>query len=74
MTATVRSLGLNKLSVQDRLQLVQDLWDSIVASSEQLPISDELKAELDRRAGELHANRSTPLTWDQVTEGLRERR
>jgi putative addiction module component (TIGR02574 family) len=39
---------LRKLSVAERIQLVEDLWDSIAADSD-LPLTDAQKAELDRR-------------------------
>ena len=38
-----------ELSVAERLEIVEDIWDSIVDDSDELPISDELRAELDRR-------------------------
>lgn len=38
-----------ELSVSDRIRIVGDIWDSIAADSSDLPLSDELKKELDRR-------------------------
>jgi len=38
-----------KLSVSERVQLAADLWDSIVASPETLPVTDAQKRELDLR-------------------------
>ena len=41
--------SIQNLSINDRLQLVEDIWDSIAADQALLNITDEQKAELDRR-------------------------
>jgi putative addiction module component (TIGR02574 family) len=40
---------LFKLSRAERLQLVEDLWDSIVQGDAELSVSEEKRAELRRR-------------------------
>lgn len=40
---------LQKLPVQERMRLVEDLWDSIAADEHALPLTGDQKAELDRR-------------------------
>ena len=40
---------LRALPLEDRLRLVEDLWDSIAADREALPLTEEQRAELDRR-------------------------
>jgi len=40
---------LRNLSVEDRLRIVEDLWDSIASDQSALPLTPEQKAELDRR-------------------------
>lgn len=40
---------LRALPVEERLKLVEDLWDSIAADQEALPLTAEQEAELDRR-------------------------
>ena len=63
--------ALFKLSVAERLKLVEDLWDSIAADSARLPpISDELHAELERRIAEHEKDPSTALRWEDVRESL----
>lgn len=37
------------LPLEERIQLVEDLWDSIAADQGAVPISDAQRAELDRR-------------------------
>jgi putative addiction module component (TIGR02574 family) len=43
------NMKAQQLPVQERIRLVEDLWDSIAADQHALPLSDEQKAELDRR-------------------------
>ena len=40
---------LRTLSIGERMQLVEDIWDSIAADQAALPLTDEQRAELDRR-------------------------
>ena len=61
---------LLKLSVAERIQLVEDLWDSIAADPEGLPLTEAQKAELDRRLEEHRAEPQAALPWEQVRERL----
>ena len=40
---------LQELPVEERIRIVEDLWDSIAADQKALPLTPEQKAELDRR-------------------------
>ena len=40
---------LRRLPIDQRIRLVEDLWDSIAAEQEALPLSKAQRAELDRR-------------------------
>lgn len=40
---------LQDLPIDERIRLVEDLWDSIAAEQKALPLTPEQKAELDRR-------------------------
>ena len=40
---------LLKLSIAERIQIVEDLWDSIAQAPQEIPVTDAQKAELDRR-------------------------
>ena len=42
----------SKLSVAERIQLAEDLWDSIPESTD-VPLTDAQKTELDRRLEDL---------------------
>lgn len=40
---------LRRLPLEERIRLVEDLWDSIAADQNMLPLTPEQRAELDRR-------------------------
>ena len=39
--------NIKKLSVAERVLIVEDIWDSILAAKEEIPITNEQKTELD---------------------------
>jgi putative addiction module component (TIGR02574 family) len=43
------SRDLRKLPLEERIRLVGDLWDSIAADQDALPLTSQQQAELDRR-------------------------
>lgn len=57
-----------RLSIAERLQLVEDIWDSIAADAdaESLPVSEEDKAMLDERLADLEANPRSGASWAEV--------
>ena len=60
-----------KLSVSERIQLVEDLWDSIVAEAPDIiDLSQAQKAELYRRVAAHRADPSTAVPWEQVRSKL----
>jgi putative addiction module component (TIGR02574 family) len=61
-----------KLSRAERLQLVEDLWDSIAQEDAALPSSEAKRAELRRRKDRFLKDPSSGRTWEQVKERARE--
>ena len=59
-----------KLSVAERLQLVEDIWDSIAADPQDLALVDEQADELDRRLDEAEANPGQGRPWSEVRDRL----
>jgi len=49
---------LSKLPVDERIRLVEELWDSIASDQKALPLTEEQKAELDRRLDAYEADGS----------------
>lgn len=49
---------LHELTVDERIKLVEELWDSIASDQEALPLTVEQKAELDRRLDAYEVDRN----------------
>ena len=61
------------LSIPERIQLVEDIWDSIAAETEALPLTAEQQVELDRRLEEHRRDPDSAIPWEQVREELYKR-
>lgn len=57
------NLTLRDLPIEQRMRLVEELWDSIAADQSALPLTGEQRAELDRRldAYEADGNPGRPV-------------
>ena len=62
--------GILQLSVQERIRLVELIWDSVAAMPETVDISPELKAELEARLAEFEENPDAGFSWEQVKSHL----
>jgi len=52
-----------QLSVQERVQLAEDIWDSIAAHPETLLLTDPQRQELDRRLDAHAKERGAGRPW-----------
>ena len=73
MSASVKSLGIDRLPVEERLALFEDIWDSITADSAALPLTDVQRDELDRRLAEYETNPDDVVPWEELRESITER-
>ena len=62
-------LDFSKLSTTERIQLAEDLWDSIPESAD-IALSDAQKAELDRRLKDLEQHPDAGEPWEIVRARL----
>lgn len=67
------AFDFHQLSVSERIQLVEDVWDSVAAESPSLPLTAEEVAELDRRLDEMERNPKAGIPWEQVKADLERR-
>jgi len=72
MTNALRE-ELFKLSAAERLELVEELWDSIADEHEALALTDEQRADLERRLAEADVDPSGGSPWEDVRERIRHR-
>jgi putative addiction module component (TIGR02574 family) len=61
---------LRKLTVAERIQLAQDLWDSIAEDADALPVTAEQQAELDQRLADADQNPGDGSSWLDVKSRL----
>jgi putative addiction module component (TIGR02574 family) len=60
---------LMMLGVPQKLELIGALWQSI-ENGQQIPVSDALVSELDRRKAAAEANPESLVPWEQVKQRL----
>jgi len=73
MTVSLKSLGIESLGIEERLTLVEELWDSIAADSSAVPLTEAQRTELDRRIAEHKAAPDNVVPWEEVKASITER-
>lgn len=63
-------IDIHALSPDQRLQLIELLWDSLSATPDAIPFTDEQRAELDRRLDDLDREGPVGIPAEQVLNGL----
>lgn len=66
MATPFESFGIGRLSVAERIVLVQQIWDSIAVEPNQLPLTEAQRQELERRADDDDVNPGDTVPWEQV--------
>lgn len=62
---------LLKLSPAERIQLAEDLWDSVAARPDLIPaLSDDQRQEIERRVAEHVRDPGSALSWEEVRARL----
>ena len=61
---------LLQLPVDQRLQLVEAIWDSLVEVPEAVPVSDQVREELDRRLAAYYEDPSSARPWRDIKAEL----
>lgn len=61
------------LSPSEKLQLVEDLWDDLAETPDELPVYDWQKDDLARRKANMAANPVSALTPDTIQQRARKR-
>ncbi len=63
--------GILDLSIAERIQLVEDIWDSIAEVPDSLGLTEEQKTELDRRLDSYHQDPTSGSPWEEVLRRIR---
>lgn len=59
-----------QLSVAERIQMVEDIWDSISQFPESLPISEAEKVLLDKRLENYQKDKNNGIEWETLKKNL----
>lgn len=70
MTTTALA-EIAQLSVSERVQLAEDIWDTILSAPDEIPLPDAQRAELDRRLQVYRDNPQSGDSWQEVQQRIR---
>jgi putative addiction module component (TIGR02574 family) len=66
MAPTLQALGIDQLSVEDRIVLATATWDSIAAEPHPPLLTEAQRQELQRRLADHAANPDDVVPWERV--------
>lgn len=64
--SNMAAIDIASLSPEERLQLLDALWESLSATPEAIPLTSAQQKELDRRLDELDREGPTGIPWEEV--------
>lgn len=64
---------IRRLSVEERIRLIGDIWEGIHADSEPPPLTDAQRSELRRRIAEHKRDPSSAIPWEEAFARLSEK-
>ena len=67
-------IDINKLSPEERLDLIEELWDSLSTDPTKIPLTEAQANELDGRQAEMDQDNSLGIPWGTVLARIRERK
>src|SRR3954451_24384682 len=73
MSQTLQQLGIDRLSIAERLELIGQIWDSLPEAEEGLPPPDWHRDELERRRAAAEADPGAGIPWEVVRARLADR-
>jgi putative addiction module component (TIGR02574 family) len=65
--------AIRRLSVPERVRLVQDIWDSLEPTARALPLTEEQQALIDRRLDDHRRDPESAVSWEEVQARLESR-
>jgi putative addiction module component (TIGR02574 family) len=66
-----RGLDIASMTSQERLSLLDALWDSLAATPEAIPLTEAQCTELDRRLDDLEVEGPVGIPWEEVLNSPR---
>ena len=74
MAQILDRLNIRKLSIEERIQLVGEIWDSIADEEGLFELTEAQRKEIERRMLSYRANRDDVTPWEVVKARIQEKR
>ncbi len=74
MAVRIEELGIGRLSVRERLDLIDQIWDSLPEAAARDEVPDWHKEVLAERLAEAEANPGGGVPWREALAAIRSRR
>ena len=71
MSVSIKDFGLDRLSVAERILLVEELWDSIAAEPRAVELTDAQRQDLQRRLDAYRHDPAAGSPWEEVKQRIR---
>lgn len=65
--------NIDELSPEERLRLIEQLWESLSEAPAAVPLTDAQREELDRRLDDLERSGAEGIPWEEVLQQIRSR-
>jgi len=72
-TCVMGMVAIADLSREERLRLLEELWESLCVTPDAIPLTDAQREELDRRLDELDRDGPVGIPWEDVLRRIRGR-
>jgi putative addiction module component (TIGR02574 family) len=67
------SVDIHSLAIEDRLDLIEQIWEGLCANPQSVPLTVAQREELDRRLDEMETDGGDGIPWEQVLDRIRAR-
>ncbi len=68
---STRVVDIDKLNVEERLRLIEELWESLGSDPSRVPLTRAQKSELDRRLDAIEEGDDAAIPWNDVLDRIR---
>lgn len=74
MSVSAKLPGIEQLSIEEKLTLMEEIWEDICTEKSALELTPEQVEEIDRRLAELEAHPERVIPWEEIKADYRKRR
>ena len=71
---TLDQSDIEMLTVEERLALIERVWNSLTVAPDDIPLTNAQREELDRRIDELEHEGPVGIPWEDVLDRIKSRR